>query len=380
MIGKTAPHHRINRSTRDALSALDSEVIKALLMLSLLKPCGLKIVGCWPDIAALCGQTGKVCQRSLHILVQLGLISLQPGVPRGQGRGWSPMTITVLRWPDGPEFATDDLEGATSEQRLSNASATAEEGESKGASILESKNIRIQEVGRETPTPPPGLGYSQSACLGLLVSEFNVQLNRTADTLAGWADVVDGLDREDIREITALRQPGQALTWPSDFRKLRTVWDSDLIAREAANEERRQAKAAKALRAADDAAKAAAKAIHAEHTREAHARANLARETTLGRRWQDLLAGTVKSLPSAMRNAQTYPLNLTAGRLLLHVPTVLVEHQVRRDGTTILTHCRDAFAPEPVDFLDLVINGHAHPTVAALPVIAVSTLKIKDAE
>ena len=206
------------------------------------------------------------------------------------------------------------------------------------------------------------------------LAERGIHVDAAPDTRGRWAIETDALSLDDLR---AILPPGRKLPrWPSDFAKLRAAWSADTP--DAQIQAERTGGERQARRAAEAAAVAAATAQRIREDQLAAAQRQAAQRdhdaalaTPLGRRWRGLLSAWGSAVPGCMRSVGTYPLALADGRLVLHVGNPVVEALMRRHELAVLDRCRDAFAPDLVDHLDLIVNGHAHPTIAALPAVAV---------
>jgi hypothetical protein len=376
---------RILRAVRAALRDLDSDAYKALLQLVLLKSPGQEIRLSFASFEEITGVSARRCAAVIKDLTDRKLISVIRGRPLGRGQGFGPMRLIIRPLPTQLDEAPEEFVVLDPEQMQSGCGTDAEpmqlqENEAQpecigSASALQAESRQkysytqgggggLPRACAIPPTPPWADGLTPEVVERLAaVAGFRVNLLAKDDTRDRWIRETDGLTDEQVREVFALR--AEPVSWPSEFSVLRKRWAKRHGAAEAKraalDADARQSEAA-AKRKADDDRRAAEQA-------QASAEAKIKREALaghLGAGWARIGKTWGTRVPWVFIQRTTYPLALAEGRLVVHVGSEHDAGLLRAIGADFLAHAAAAYE-QPCQHLDLIINGHPHPTATALP-------------
>lgn len=363
------PFAMIPRGARGPLRDLNDSDYKVLLQLALLKPLGSEIRCGYGLLEEITGVSARLLRRVLPRLVKAKLVTFQPGRALGRGKGNGPARLVVRPFPVAADIAPID-HALTKNADASDAPAKPVTRRSvHGQSMV--SHPRDRDTGRggtragaqpTTPTPAgaPALDPEIAARLAP-VAALGVDLDARPDTRGKWILYTDRLTPAQVQEVLDRRQG--VVAWPSTFAQLRKRWEdaqqpdgspivrAEAQAREAAAIVARKRRQEQLDREAADRCRAAAQ----------HARAL---ETPLGRKWRGMLAACRSTAPKVLGYVGVYPLRIDGDRIVLHAANVLQEHAIRANLAEVLRHCRDAFAPEPIEQLELIVTTTATPAAA----------------
>ena len=391
------PYQPIARATAPALRTLDAHAYKALMQMAILKPIGQPILATYAALADLIGGDVRRLRRIIPLLADLHLIDLTRGHPRGQGQGYSPMTIVVRTLPRDrhfrmPEIALTSGEFAPTESAIASVlQPVCKDKKTDLGNLKRSAQASVNSetfgmkppVGEETtrtPTPPtpldsiyegddepivvdlePGqtvgdtlfdcerVGEAELAIkLDILAQEFFIDLDAKPDTRARWCREVSDLTPSQVRGIMAGRT--RAISWPSDFFALRRAWAKRIDAQHAQRQAKLAAQDAQTQQAARQ-VESDRQAAHLAQAAQIRQRRALALSGDLGHGWRNFLAvqgsaaAWAKDLPMvSLLRVQVYPVALVDGILHIEVQTEDQAARIARHAHVLIESLRSAYA------------------------------------